>query len=195
MHVGRLLLPFTHGIDMQALDFAVSFACNRHATLIPLVLIPVPEQQSTCGVRLEMFQQAQEFLEAVSFKATKYDVAIERVEVVTHNVVEQIVHVLSSQKCDGLLLFMSETKGILLLEQEIKALIEQRGPPCYLVHLPSTRRTHKTHTIIQRFWEWLSRRLIAFKHSSHESQVQEPMYLIDTDNNKPVTQYEKEPIG
>ena len=192
MNMGRLLLPFTHGIDMQALEFAISFAHSRHATLIPLVLIPVVERQRTRGIRLEMFQQAQDFLEAASFKATKYDVAIEQVEVITHNVVEQIGQVLSSQKCDGMLLFMREAKGVLLQEQEIKALIEQRGPPCYLIHLPSA---HQTHNIIQKFWEWLSKRSIAFKRTSHESQIQEPMYLIDMDNDKTVTQYEKEPIG
>ncbi|HEX3641144.1 MAG TPA: hypothetical protein VHV10_07630 [Ktedonobacteraceae bacterium] len=195
MNMGRLLLPFTHGVDMQALEFAISFAHSRHATLIPLVLIPVVQRQRTRGIRLEMFQQAQDFLEAASFKATKYDVAIERVEVVTHNVVEQIGQVLSSQKCDGMLLFMREAKGVLLQEQEIKALIEQRGPPCYLIHLPSARRTQQAHNIIQRFWKWLSRRSIAFKRTSHESQIQEPMYLIDMDNDKTVTQYEKEPIG
>ncbi len=195
MNTGRLLLPFTHGVDMPALDFAVSFAHNRHATLIPLVLIPALEQQRTCSVRLEMFQQAQDFLEAVSFKAMKYDLTIERVEVVTQNVVEQIVHVLSSQECDGLLLFMREAKGVLLQEQEIKALIDQRGPPCYLVHLPSIRRTQQTSKIIHRLCEWLSRRWIASKRTSQESQMQEPAYLIDMDNDKPVTQYEREPIG
>jgi len=194
MDMGRLLLPFTHGVDMQALEFALSFAHSRHATLIPLVLIPVVERQGSNGVRLEMFQQAQDFLEAASFKATKYDVTIERVEVITHNVVEQIDQVLSSQKCDGMLLFMREAKGVFLQEPEIKALIEQRGPPCYLIHLPSARRIQQTHNIIQRFWEWLSKRSIAFKRTSHESQIQEPMYLIDMDDNKTVTQYEKEPI-
>ena len=192
MNTGRLLLPFTHGVDMPALDFAVSFARSRHATLVPLVLIPLPEQQRTRGVRLEMFQQAQDFLEAVSFKAIEYDVTIEQVEVVTQNVVEQIVHVLSSQECDGLLLFMREAKGVLLQEQEIKTLIEQRGPPCYLVHLPSTRPTQQIPKIIQRFWEWLSRRRIAFKRTPRESQMQELVHLMDDD--KPVTQYEREPI-
>src|SRR6266704_5297327 len=188
MNTGRLLLPFTHGVDMPALDFAVSFARNRHATLVPLVLIPLPEQQRARGVRLEMFQQAQDFLEAVSFKAIEYDVIIERVEVVTQNVVEQIVHVLSSQECDGLLLFMREAKGVLLQEQKIKTLIEQRGPPCYLVHLPSTCTTQQIPKIIQRFWEWLSRRRIAFKRTPRESQMQELVHLMDDD--KPVTQYE-----
>ncbi|HWS82688.1 MAG TPA: hypothetical protein VN207_00345, partial [Ktedonobacteraceae bacterium] len=82
-----------------------------------------------------------------------------------------------------------------LQEQEIKALIEQRGPPCYLIHLPSTRCPQQAHNIIQRFWKWLSRRSIAFKRTSHESQIQEPMYLIEMDDDKTVTQYEKEPIG
>lgn len=195
MHVERLLLPFTHGVDIQALDFAVSFARNCHATLIPLVLIPIPRQRPTGGIRLEMFQQAQDFLEAVSFKATRYDVAIEWVEVVTQNVVEQIALVLFSQKCDGLLLFMRETKGVLLQEHEIKALVEQGGPPCYLIHLPLARSTHQTRRIVHRFWRWLSKRWLVFKGTSHASQMQEPTYLIDMDDDKSVTQYEREPIG
>lgn len=192
--MGRLLLPFTHGVDMQALDFAVSFAHNHHATLIPLALIPVPEQRPA---QLEMFQQAQDFLEAVSFKATKYDVAIERIEVVTRNVGEQIVSVLSSQKCDGLLLFMRETKGVLLQEQQIRALIEQRGPPRYLIHLPlaCSRRQAQTRKFLHRFWEWLNKRWLAPERTSRPSQMQEPTFLIDMDNKKPVTQYKREPIG
>lgn len=195
MNTRRLLLPFTHGVDMQALDFAVSFAHNCHATLIPFVLIPVSGQRPTRGVRLEMFQQAQDFLEAVSFKAAKNDVAIERIEVVTENVMEQIAHVLSSQKCDGLLLFIRETKGVLLQEQEIKALIEQRGPPCYLIHLPPARSTSQTRKIIRRFWEWLSEGWIVPKRTSHASRMQASTYLINMDNDTPVTQYKREPIG
>jgi hypothetical protein len=194
MHMERLLLPFTHGVDIQALDFAVSFAHNLQATLIPLVLIPISEQRPTSGIRLEMLQQAQDFLEAVSFKAARYNVAIERVEVVTQNVAEQIAHVLSSQKCDGLLLFMRETKGVLLQEQEIKALIEQRGPPCYLIHLPLTRSTHQTRRIIHKFWMWLSKRWLVFNCPSHTYQMQETMYLTDITDDKSMTQYEREPI-
>ena len=32
----RWLLPFTHGVDMRAIDYLVSLAKNNGATLIPI---------------------------------------------------------------------------------------------------------------------------------------------------------------
>ena len=34
----RWLLPFTHGVDMRAIDYLVSLAENNGATLIPVSL-------------------------------------------------------------------------------------------------------------------------------------------------------------
>ena len=154
----RLLLPFTHGVDMEALDMAVYFARNHQATLVPLVLIHVTEPTCSRGVRLDLLQQAQDFLEAVSHKAMKNNVAVERFNVVTHNVTERILHFTSLNEYAGILLFMRDEKGVLLSLHEIKTLLKHGGPSYYLVHLPSKRSKHRISDLVQWFASRFARR-------------------------------------
>ena len=90
MRTIRLLLPFTHGVDMCALDHAMRLAKGCNAILVPLALIYVPEDGRTKGARLEHIQQTKDFLEAVKHKAARYDVPIERLEVFTSDVAQSI---------------------------------------------------------------------------------------------------------
>jgi len=61
MKTSRWLLPFTFGVDMRAIDYAVSLAGSAGATLVPVSLISAPAK----GARLEHIQQSKDFLEAV----------------------------------------------------------------------------------------------------------------------------------
>jgi hypothetical protein len=63
----RLLLPFTQDIDLGALEYAVQLARSCQATLLPLALIPLSEEQWAEGPRLEAIEQANDFLEAVKY--------------------------------------------------------------------------------------------------------------------------------
>jgi hypothetical protein len=150
MKTTRLLLPFTHGIDIQALEVAVRFAHSYNATLVPLALLHVPEKKRSCNIRLDIQQQAQDFLETVYYKALKYGVATDRYEIVTHNVIEQIVTSNLSKECTGVLLFVRNGKGLLMQTHEIQTMIDRRGAPLYLVHLPLKERNHLAKKIVQR---------------------------------------------
>jgi hypothetical protein len=60
----RLLLPFTHGVEMDTLEVAVLLAASHHATLVPLSLVLEPRTRGK-GARLEHIQQSKDFLEGV----------------------------------------------------------------------------------------------------------------------------------
>lgn len=144
---------------MEAIDIAVSFARSHQATLVPLVLLHVAQREHPRGVRLEFLQQAQDFLEAVSHKAVKNNVAVERFEVVTPSVEESIAYFTASGKYAGLLLFMRDSKGILLSLSEIKALLlqEHKGLSFYVVYLPSRRHARRVSGSARWFASWFNR--------------------------------------
>src|SRR5579872_7232610 len=85
----RLLLPFTHGVEMDTIEVAVLLAASHHATLVPLSLILAPQTRRK-GVRLEHIQQSKDFLEAVQQKARRHGVPLERFEVLTGDVFQSI---------------------------------------------------------------------------------------------------------
>ena len=61
----NLLLPFTHGIDVSAITYALAFAQRFHSALVVLSLISLPETPGTRKPRLEAIQQSKDFLEFV----------------------------------------------------------------------------------------------------------------------------------
>src|SRR5579884_403860 len=101
MKTTRLLLPFTHGVEMQALEVALRFARNDDAILVPLALLHVNGKARYPRVRAEAWQQAKDFLEAAYNKAIRYDVSVERFEAITSNPVEKIAGFAAMNKCDG----------------------------------------------------------------------------------------------
>lgn len=136
----RLLLPFTHGVDMEALDFAVLLAKDRQATLIPLALVHVSDTQRCTGARLEHIQQAKDFLEATQHKAAKHDVSIERFEVFTSDTVQSTDVVVQQLGCDGIVLFARGSNNVLLSTDEARRLMEKIACMFYIVRLPVKRR-------------------------------------------------------
>ncbi|MBV9229356.1 MAG: hypothetical protein JOZ18_08585, partial [Chloroflexi bacterium] len=157
---------------------AVRVAHDSRATLVPLALLTVPERRRVRGVRLDALQQAQDFLEAVSHKAAKYGVPVERCEVATHDIVKSIVCLASSKECEHILLFVRGEKGVLLSSHYITALIEQERPALWLVHLPIVRSgSHFARRIVERFCHY-----VGSKQSSPEgvSQAQELALLTES---------------
>src|SRR5260370_774174 len=72
MKTPRWLLPFTHGVDTAAIEYAVRLAESAGATLVPVSLISAPPK----GARLEHIQQSKDFLEAVQHKAERFQVPV-----------------------------------------------------------------------------------------------------------------------
>jgi hypothetical protein len=154
MKTTRLLLPFTHGVDMEALDYSVLLAKDQQATLVPVALLAVPEKRRAKGVRLERIQEAKDFLEAVRYKAQRQRVPIERFEVMTSDVVESIAGLVHETACDGIVLSVRGQEGVLLDVDEIERLMEQVDCTFYLIHLPVQRKTGISQ-LLENLSEWL----------------------------------------
>lgn len=132
----RLLLPFTHGVEMETLEAAVLLAASHHATLVPLSLVPVPQARGK-GARLEHIQQSKDFLEATLQKALRYRVPLDRFEAFTGDAVQSIATLVPQLACDGMILARRGQNGSLLSAKMIEQLKALSPCPLYLIHLPS----------------------------------------------------------
>lgn len=157
MNTTRLLLPFTHGVNMDVLEYAVLLAKDASATLVPLALIQTPEGRLTRGARLEHIQQSKDFLEVAKHIAARHSVPIERFEIFTSDIVESIALHAQKTQCESILLFMRDGNGMLLTTQEIKDLREKGLHKLCIAHLSSERSKRSTETPFRRFSNWLGR--------------------------------------
>ena len=156
MGTTRLLLPFTHGIDVCAIDSALRLAKGYDATLVPLALIYLPEDRRSKGARLEHIQQSKDFLDLVKHKAARYGVPIERLEVYTSNVAESIRAIASEMECEGILLFAGDTNDILLSSIEMKRLMEHFTCKLYVLRLETGGGRSLKQILRTRFANWFS---------------------------------------
>ena len=155
MKTMRLLLPFTHGVDVCAIDSALRLAKGYEAILVPLALIDIPENGRSKGARLEHIQQSKDFLEAVKRKAARYGVPLERLEVFTSDVAESIRAIASEMECEGILLFVGEKNAILLSSIEMKHLMEHFTCRLYVLRLQRDGGRSLKRVIRERFAHWL----------------------------------------
>lgn len=133
----RLLLPFTHGIDAHALEFAIALAKGRDATLVPFSLIYIPP--TARGARLERIQQSKDFLALVQSKAARHGVAVEYQEVYTRDVLQSIRRVTQELHCSNIVLFVREGDGVLLSTVEVKHVLTSVSGQHHLIQLQRTR--------------------------------------------------------
>ena len=133
--MSNLLLPFTHGIDVSAITYALAFAQRFHSTLVVLSLISLPETPGTRKPRLEAIQQSKDFLEFVQHKAARQAVPIVRIELYTHHPARSIRALAQEMECASILLFVQRGAGVLLTIGEVKQLLEQESVPLYMVSL------------------------------------------------------------
>jgi len=145
----RFLLPFTQGIDLGALEYAVQFARSCQAKLIPLALIPLSEQQWAKGPRLEAIEQANDFLEAVKYKAERAEVVVEPCEMGTRDVVRSLNMFAQEMMCEGMLLFLRGGTTVLLPPEVVKRLLEQATCRMYLVRLQPKDRPGPVQTLLK----------------------------------------------
>src|SRR6266480_3485604 len=136
----RWLLPFTHGVDMRAIDYVVSLAENNGATLIPVSLVYVPTESRSGGTRLEHIQQSKDFLEAVKYKAARFQVPVERYEVFTSDAIQSITMLVHNLQCDGIVMVAIEHTDVLLRNHELKRLLEEPRASLVLIRLPARRQ-------------------------------------------------------
>lgn len=146
----HFLLPFTQNIDLEALAYAMQFAKKRQATLVPLALIPLSEQQWAKEPRLEAIEQANDFLEAVKDQAALVGVEVELCAMETYEVVRSISLFAQEMLCEGILLFLQSGTTVLLPPEVVKRLFEQVPCTLCLVRLHPTDRTRP----VQRLLQW-----------------------------------------
>lgn len=155
MKATRLLLPFTHGVDMNVLEYAVLLAKSHNATLIPLALIRVPERQWLKGARLEHIQQSKDFLEAVRVIAARHGVPVERFEVLTSDVVQSINVLVHQMECEGIVLFVRGSDNLLLSADEVEHLMKQEICTRYLIRLSAKRNQRLSQLLREHLSSWL----------------------------------------
>ncbi len=153
----RWLLPFTHGVDMRAIEYLVSLAGNNGATLIPVSLICVPNESRSAGARLEHIQQSKDFLEAVQFKAARYQVPLERHEVFTSDVIRSVTKLVADLHCNGVVMVAVERREVLLRTHELKQLLVQPPASLVLIRLPAHPQKARAFYLGAGFLSWLRR--------------------------------------
>jgi hypothetical protein len=130
----RLLLPFTHGINVSAIAQALALTQRFGATLVVLSLICLPQRPDK-GPCWEDIQQSNDFLEFVQYKAAKSGVPVERMELYTRHPVGSIRALAQEMECAGIVLVVRRGDGVLLATHEVKQLLEDHRFPLYIVQL------------------------------------------------------------
>lgn len=85
-----LLLPFTHGIDGQAITYALSLASQHEAVLVLLALLRSGRRRGKPAVRPEEIQQATDFLVYTQQRAARMGVPIHQAQIHTAHPVQSI---------------------------------------------------------------------------------------------------------
>jgi hypothetical protein len=155
MNTRRWLLPFTHGVDMQALDSAISLVESAGTMLVALSLVTVPEAHRSRGARLEHIQQSKDFLEAVKWKAARRQILVEYHEVFTGDVLGSIATLMHDLSCDSMILVINGKYDMLLHAHELKHLLIEPPGSFILLRLPTPERPH----LGARSLSWLRQRL------------------------------------
>jgi hypothetical protein len=140
---------------MQALDAALGLVQKGGATLTALSLITVPTGKRARVVRLEHIQQSQDFLEAVKYRAARFDIPIERHEVYTENVLESLETLPHKLGCEGMILLSRGGEALLLDNQEVQHMLSTVPVPLMLIHLPGQTEQNWLFHIMARFASWL----------------------------------------
>jgi len=140
MSTMRLLLPFQHGVDRDAIEQAVRLAKGCEATLVALSILAVQSGRKVKSPRLDYVQQSKDFLVATKHLAKVWDVPVEPFEVVTQAVEQAINTVASDMQCEGMVLFVGGTRGVLLSGETIQYLMEAASCKLYVMRLPGSAK-------------------------------------------------------
>jgi hypothetical protein len=139
----RLLLPFTWGIDEQAIDNVLRFAKASEVTLVALALIPVADQYNKENVRPERVQQARDFLEMIAARASFYTVAVEGQECFTSSILISTWKTLQKEECQGVLMITKEQEPCLLKPNEATQIQNTLNVNFYNLHIPARKKAKK----------------------------------------------------
>ena len=176
MKTPRWLLPFTHGVDTAAIEYAVRLAESAGATLVPVSLISAPPK----GARLEHIQQSKDFLEAVQHKAERFQVPVERYEVLTADVIQSLTTLVHERRCEGIVLVTGGEHSRLLRDEEVKHLLIKPPAALVLIRLSAPIGLAPAPGLQARIFSWWRGRLRQ-RDCSFQPQgvpdVEEPLWI------------------
>ena len=139
----RLLLPFTHGIDEQAIDNVLRFAKASDVTLVALALISAPDASYKEQLRPERIEKATDFLETILAHASFYGVKVEQQEAYTLDITATIKETLQEAECQGILLIIKEQGPCLLQADEVSQLQQNLDINFYHLYIPAQKKAKK----------------------------------------------------
>ncbi|GHO80199.1 hypothetical protein KSD_79700 [Ktedonobacter sp. SOSP1-85] len=148
----RFLLPFVEDIDLEALNKAARFARKHRAVLTPLALLPLSEQQWAEGPRLELIEQANDFLEAIRCQAAQVRVAIEPCAIETRDAARSIQIFAQEMMCDKILLFIRESRTVLLPRPIAQQVLDEVTSSLCLFRLEE----RPGMKLVQKLMHWMS---------------------------------------
>lgn len=141
METQRWLLPFTHAVNLRAIDTAVRVASHSGATLIALSLIaPWPKRHHPPRVRLEQIQESKDFLEAVRWKAMRQQARVECYEVFTEDVAGSIATLVQDLGCQCIMLMRHGMENALLSPHDLKQVLVKPPAALLFLTLPLAKR-------------------------------------------------------
>jgi hypothetical protein len=148
MRTPRWLFPFTYGVDMRAIEYVIRLAESAGATLVPVSLVSAPPE----GARLEHIQQSKDFLEAVQYKAERFQVPLERYEAFTADALQSITTLVRERHCDGIVLVTSGGHTRLMQDEEAKRLLIKPPAALVIIRLPAPDGLKLTPHLWARFF-------------------------------------------
>src|SRR5260370_2688483 len=155
MKTPRWLLPFTHGVETAAVEYAVRLAESAGGRLVPVSLISAPPK----GARLEHIQQSKDFVEAVQHKAERFQVPVERYEVFTADVIQSLTTLVHERRCEGIVLVTGGEHSRFLRDEEVKHLLIKPPAPPVLIRLSAPIRFAPAPGLHARVLSWWRGRL------------------------------------
>jgi hypothetical protein len=150
MKAPRWLLPFTHGVDMRAIECVMRLAESAGATLVAVSFVSAPSN----GARLEHIQQSKDFLEAVQQKTARYQVPVERYEVFTTDVLQSLTTLAHERRCEGIVLVTGGERGCFLRDEDVKHLLTKAPTALVLVRLSPSTGLSVSQRLVARFLSW-----------------------------------------
>ena len=157
MNRPRWLLPFTWGVDMQAIDYAIRLAESGGATLVAVSLVTGPDKLQMRGTRLEHIQQSKDFLEALHWRAERYSVPVERYEIFTADVMQSITLLVADLDCNAIMLVTTGDREVFLQTHELKSLLERPPSQLLIIRMSVLPENAQPRSRLRRFLSWLHR--------------------------------------
>ena len=150
MKTPRWLLPFTHAVDLRAIDCVVRLAESAGATLVAVSLISAAPK----GARLERIQQSKDFLEVVQHKSARLQVPVERYEIFTTDELQSLTTLVHERRCEGIVLVTGGEHSHLLRDEEVKHLLIKPPAALVLMRLSAADRLLSAPRFGARLFAW-----------------------------------------